>query len=494
MAQRSRFLEWVPGPTPVQVVPIDGRVDYEPLKAFYAPYANGSLPLDRVFEVAEEHSVRSVVVEYRYIDADYRDEHSRFYSTTFRRYPSVAHRLHFFAARVEPDCSNLAQLKDAYRGYSVMRPMERSPVGRTMLTPPPSLLEDDSTVTTATDKANLLGETFTVKAAPFISQDAQYLRCAHAATWMTLYHAHLLYGMPRRLPGDIHDAGIGGFVTAKQLPSAGLSVPQMLSGLHQLGMPADRVLLPGTRRESKTLGYRSLMAVLCRYVNSQTPPIVVSNDHAWVVVGYKNTGSGPAHDNIILYRNDDAVGPYIPVPDPWKEPHSAHKPWVLALPPMPRKIYLPAEQAELLGWRWLMRAARGRNTAAILDAQTASRLTFMAYAIRATDYKSGLSIRGMHPDVVRAYSYAQMSRYVWVIEAIDRDLRDAREKCVLGEAILDATAHQLTDVDDNQDESLLALHIPGRALLHPPDTVGYVNVPYSGFEPYRTGCPVVYFH
>lgn len=492
--QRSRFFEWTPGPNPVHVVPINAPVDYEPLTSFYAPYPHGSGPLNRVFEIAVEHGVRSVVVEYRYIDVDYRDEHSRFYSTTFRRYPSVSHRLHFFTEEVAVDCSNLAELKDAYRGYSVMRPLERGPVGRTMLTPPPELLEDDATVATVTDKVNLLGESFTVDAAPFMSQDAQYLRCAHAATWMVLYHAHLLHGMPRRLPGDIHDAGIGGVVTGKQLPSAGQSVPQMLNGLHQLGMPADRVLLPSERPESKSLGFRSLMAVLCRYVNSQTPPIVVSEQHAWVVVGYKNTGTGPAHDNIVLYRNDDSVGPYIRVPDPWNEPHRAHSPWKLALPPMPRKVYLPAEQAELLGWRWLMRAARTENATEILEAARDSRLTWMAYAIKATDYKEALPTRGMHADVVKAYRYAQMSRYIWVIEAIDRDLRDSRDPCVLGEAIIDATAHQLTDVDDDQDEALSALHVPNRAMLHPPDVIGYTNVVYQGFQPYRTSCPVVYFY
>ena len=45
---------------------------------------------------------QSAVLEYRYIDPDYRNEHSQFYSTTFRRYPSVAHRLHFFAEQMPP--------------------------------------------------------------------------------------------------------------------------------------------------------------------------------------------------------------------------------------------------------------------------------------------------------------------------------------------------------------------------------------------------------
>jgi len=53
------------------------------------------LVLKQVLGHAYAAGAQTAVIEYRYIDADYRDEHSRFYSTTFRRYPSVAHRIHF---------------------------------------------------------------------------------------------------------------------------------------------------------------------------------------------------------------------------------------------------------------------------------------------------------------------------------------------------------------------------------------------------------------
>lgn len=52
---------------------------------------------------------------------------------------------------------------------------------------------------------------------------------------------------------------------------------------------------------------------------------------------------------------------------------------------------------------------------------------------------------------------ARLSRYVWVVEAIDRELR-ARdpERCVLGEAIIDATC-------SSTDPTVLAVHVPGLA-------------------------------
>lgn len=34
-----------------------------------------------------------------------------------------------------------------------------------------------------------------------------------------------------------------------------------------------------------------------------------------------------------------------------------------------------------------------------------------------------------------------MSRWIWVVEALDRQLRTERKPCVLGEAVIDATDH-----------------------------------------------------
>src|SRR5918995_1210962 len=65
---------------------------------------------------------------------------------------------------------------------------------------------------------------------PFLSQDAEYLRCAHAVLWMVLRHTHLAHGLPRHLTAEVHDAALGGVIVGRQVPSEGLSVQQMLAG------------------------------------------------------------------------------------------------------------------------------------------------------------------------------------------------------------------------------------------------------------------------
>jgi hypothetical protein len=91
----SRFFDWTPDDQPGYVHGIRDASDLDRVHDVYSP-DRPNRPLRRILDVAAAHGVQSIVVEQRYIDFDYRSEHSRFYSTTFRRYPSVCHRLHFF--------------------------------------------------------------------------------------------------------------------------------------------------------------------------------------------------------------------------------------------------------------------------------------------------------------------------------------------------------------------------------------------------------------
>lgn len=132
------FFSWTPDDSPGHVVDVSSDAGWGYLADEYTR-GYDSPQFERIIDLMRGHGAASVVVEHRYIDMDYRSEHSRFYGTTFRRYPSVTHRLHFFAQSVAPDLSNLGDLGAEYLGYSVMRPLSLSPVGRTMIGPPQEL-------------------------------------------------------------------------------------------------------------------------------------------------------------------------------------------------------------------------------------------------------------------------------------------------------------------------------------------------------------------
>jgi hypothetical protein len=477
-------------------------------------YARGSTndPLEQVIAIAEGHQVEAVLIERRYVDPDYRSEHSRFYAATFREHPSFCDRLHFFTKDI-PDDLNLSELRTDYRGYSVMRPASSNPVGRTMLVPPAEL--DDACVCVATEEVHPFGYPLQVTAMPFISQDEQYLRCAHAAQWMVLYHAHLAHGLARRLPEDIHDASKNGRLVGRQVPAEGLSPSQILRGLQTLQLSASMAVLPWEdKKKSRDMGNNSLFAMLCRYVNSSMPPIVVSNAHAWVVVAYTQSGSR-SHDDTVLYRHDDSRGPYIKVVDPWKETQEHHRKWWLAIPPMPHRIYLSAERAEPIARFWLR-----DGLPALLDrfeASTADDLltqpippeqfeaqrkvisalekriadgdvTLRTYAVRSHLFKAQADGR-LPPQIADLYRRCHLPGHVWVVEAIDRNLATSGEKCVLGETVIDPTTNHTSKPDESSRSALLAWHLSGMAFAYHPDFDDDVAVVFDAFEPYASGAP-----
>jgi hypothetical protein len=61
------------------------------------------------------------------------------------------------------------------------------------------------------------------------------------------------------------------------------------------------------------------------------------------------------------------------------------------------------------------------------------RLSLHTYAVRSNDFKASLLERGLPGAIRREYALARLPRFVWVVEAIDRKLRQAGRPCVVGE-------------------------------------------------------------
>lgn len=484
------FFQWTPSPEPAIAYDLTLPNAAEELIDFYGR----TPPLEQVFSVAHSNSARTAIVELRYIDADFRSSHERFYAGKYRRYPSVCHRLHFFAAAFD-DLALIGEHTDDYLGYSIMRPLEHSPVGRTMLKPPATL--NDSVMCTVKSQPNLLGWDLEVRAVPFISQDEQLLRCAHAVQWMVLYHSYLSGETPRIHPGEIHDASGVAAPVDRTLPSHGLAPHQVLAGLDRLHLsPAIVELNFTSKKESKEERHLSLFATLCRLLNSQIPPLVHSAEHAWVVAGYRVNEPPGAHDDIELVCHDDSQGPYIHVKDPWADDYP-RRPWLAAVIPYPRKVHLPAEKAEIAGRHWLTVQARAAASSTsgnyLADAVADDHVHYRTYAALAARFKSDL--RSKRPDVpeelVDLYCRTQWPRFVWVVEAVDNRLRANASAqgdegaCVLGEVLFDATDHHLAAPHNVVP---IALHASGRAAVRAPDYDALKELHLEQFSPYSSGC------
>jgi hypothetical protein len=395
---------------------------------------------------------QTAIVENRYTDLDYRDEYARFYSMTFRNYSSVAHRLHFFA---DPPPQNITDPSVAasfygftYLGYSVIRPVTGAPVGRTMLLPPKDLLR--WVTCTATDQSNFFGTAYEVSAAPFMSGDAQLGVCAHAAGWMAAYYHHRRYGTARWLPGDIAQAALTEFGIRRPTPTAGLTAGQLTEALRRLTM-APLIYNPDNMR-----GEENLDKIARRYLDSALPVLVGTQDHAFTLVGYKpRAGRGHKVDFIC---NDDAAGPYQVRSVPRSE-------WRFLLVPLPPELYVPGERAEPLGIARLQKEIKDHKEDSAIRAMGArlDGIEFITSATLSNDFKRYLGERGAPEDVISGYGRIVMPKWIWVIEAVERDAFLAGQPSVLAEALIDCTDH-------SSDMRTLAWRVPGLLRHWDPDT------------------------
>lgn len=406
--------------------------------------------LQEVLAQAYRAGAQTAVVEFRYIDADYRDEHSAFYSTTFRRYPSVAHRIHFFVgATTEPVEDETAPMKFGdlgYLGYVVMRPVPGAPVGRVMMAPPAHLAA--AVTCRATETVNLFGEDLRITGTPFMAQDAQLLRCAHAALWVVARHHHLTWHTPKILPRAVVDAVPMEGSAGRALPSPGLTVTQMSGASTRMGLPPlvyDIERLPTGQ---------TLQSIACRYLNGGLPVIVAGAGHAWVLIGYHRTYEND-QPRIEFIRQDDETGPYQEVPD---FNFDAYSKWRFLIVPLPPKLYVPGEEAEVIGKLWLEAAFRRDG----LDLDT-DKHGFRTTAMLSNEYKAGLENRGVPVDQAATLRRASMSRWIWVVEAVDRDRRRNAEQAVVGEVVVDGTDHA-------RDRRPLAWRTPASVTVFAPDS------------------------
>jgi hypothetical protein len=447
------------------------EAEWEELVADYGGDVAVSAPFRRAIEVVRENGCVSVVIENRYVDADYRSEFAAFWAHRFADRSAFARRLHFFSAEVAagqlhdlPDAT-----RDGYLGYVVCRPVPLGAVGRTVLKPPASM--SGGVMTTIDDVVTLFGNRLHVRGAPFCQQDTEFLRCAHAAAWMCHYTAARRGLVARRLTAAFVDASPGLLSLHRALPSKGLTPLQVQAVFGSMGQPAlaldfnqlpqvqgvknptplsdnDGNPLPGSLWDTR------MFSIICRYLNSGFPVFIGTENHAFTVVGWGREGTETR-----FYVNDDARGPYLKIDSPFTD--IPRMPWLLMMVPLPRKVFLSAESAENFGYTILTGLAAVPALAQLAADVSASNVCLRTFLLDASDYKASLSDRGVDPAVARGLKLARLPHHIWVVEAHVKAKCSSDEPCVVAEVILDSTSH---DARPRQD----AMIAPGFALTFPP--------------------------
>ena len=425
----------------------------------YLGNLGGREPAESVIRNAIRCGATEVLVERNYIDADYRSEFANFYAQTFRPLPDRCRRLHF-----------IDSAERRYFGFSVMRPIIGRPVSRTVLMPPESLSPHISC--RAPSQASPYGFRFTAHGFPFISQDYQYGRCAHAAIWMVAHYFHLAFRRPRYYVSDIVEASREPAWLYRHTPSSGLTHPQINAALDSLEMPAINYILDGLP-DGETPE-----TVACRYLNSRLPVIVLGANHARVVIGYGEEEDG----TLFFIGNDDARGPYRVIHFEAAEAEEQTIRWERLVVPIPGRIYLAGEAAEREGSLALAGEIKKDDELAELGSRwERNDLRVRTYVSEIASYKHRLRQRGLAPEVAAWHARVSSSHWVWVVELQDRTAAAEGPDCVVGEVVIDATS-------DDIKPNFLCANLPGKMMRWQALGAPTLSAESNQKDLYRSGC------
>jgi hypothetical protein len=289
----------------------------------------------------------------------------------------------------------------------------------------------------------------------------------------------------------------------------------------------------------------NLTATICRYLNSGIPCILSRDDqeHTQVVCGYlreedlrpvdaQSTSNaeqarptpdlpkGQLHSAVVsLLVQDDQKGPYerVPVADLARLVADASEPWssLSVIVPLPRGLWLSGQKAERLGADIFAACVKRRHEAlaswaafhaltddagamcaaelgpvlASVDSNRNSNLAIRSYASTGSDFKRGFAERLAGDAVaVRVCALTPMPKYVWVVEAIDRELRAQGGQAVRGTVVIDGSAVSVSGSFAELNLRMpLLVHLPGQISRMRPDVFDDAHWEPTLLQPYFSG-------
>ena len=174
-------------------------------------------------------AAKGVLVEFGYVDKDYRSTFYNFYAKKGRHYRADCVRLHFFDGSVQFDetRTNLAcsddRPQDHYYGYIVLRPTIVATLGRSVLSPNIRLGARGRAIQSL-HHVNLLGHRLPVWGFPSMAQHVDIAVCAHVSCWAILRYYSETF--PQHREYLVHDITklVAPFDPGGLVPSLGFNV------------------------------------------------------------------------------------------------------------------------------------------------------------------------------------------------------------------------------------------------------------------------------
>jgi hypothetical protein len=325
-----------------RVAPLGPKDQLSQILSIPSPALSRTSPhfqLEYIAEYARNLGCRALLVEKHYVDRDHIEDHSLFYSRSFFPYPNACRRVHFFRISADSLPNALRRLEDvagtsgaktawnefsrhSYIGFSVIKPLPGSPVGRTVL----RHVETSGTGTDIREFSGVRRYTahlgpieLSVVGLPFQQQDVGVSACATTALWSALHKVRDLEEIGSPTPAQIttlatqHSLPFG-----RPMPSdEGLSLDQMCQALQALRVAPSLLVVKdfADARAYVDTALRSAFAPVLILESAATP----TTWHAVTAVGLRRRQPPPIPPGLVhdtsrtvaaLYVHDDRIGPY----------------------------------------------------------------------------------------------------------------------------------------------------------------------------------------
>jgi len=400
-----------------------------------------------------KESVKSIILEPRYLCKDHRNLYSNYYSKKFLESSSFTSRLHFFS---DPDITipdflyNTKDYQSTYIGFSVIRPVVERCIGRTVIDPLKlNTTNKNNFFCLSTDyKANLGGKRFTVHGYPYISQDGDVTVCAHTALWGVCRYLSERYTVYKEIyPFDIinftsHSEG-------RTFPHRAMSYSDYSSILSEFGTFPAVLVLKDADGNTSVKEHNQLYT----YIESGFPVVASLPEHVITIIGHTlDLTRNPKPDGEGLIDSSEFVNEFIIVDDNYFPYQLMGKQGAknkynsfsiddikTAVCPLPEKVFLPADIAK----SWALSNLR----LGFGQLEVTGRTPFVTrlFLTNSSSFKERCLRRSFRNGNIDVLSYnptdLNLPHFIWVMEVGPLDLY-RQGKCT-AEVVLDSTASDI---------------------------------------------------
>jgi hypothetical protein len=470
-------------------------------------------------------NAKSFIVEEEYLDRDFSEAYSSYYSKLFKRHTKICIRVTFFSADAVPALS----IKDAgnravelekigqkdFLGWVILRPIHEAPIEKVVLRQLPLSGNLEGHLLVKSDQVvHVLGAELKISTSIMTQQDSRIGACAQAAIWSAARHFHLRHKGPWISTVGITEAALTqteAFAsTALPNGSESLSLNGMVTALKAIGRKP--LLYFADQTNPNVWNDVRPADVINRYVDSGIPVIIGLGfpnqriGHAVVATGQVLRSGSPvallppkpsrAEFTHGFYVNDDQLGANLLMPR-HASSTGANTPYNLSdnatfiLIPLPDKVFVPAEKAEILSWDLLsvdyiqvwpkLVAAVGSKSAKsmgekFIEAYNTNQIVARTYLTYGWKYQYRLLRNSTSSIMKEVVSQTELPRYVWVTEfGTNGSFSDGDKfrRRIFAHCVLDATAKNMGS------DCRLLFHAPGLIFRNSHDA----NLPHGPYKP-----------